>query len=154
MSSSTLGHRREFHSPSGSELSPIQLVSPLPCCKDSVEKLVELQLTSLNLISFPYQKNLERSMSILKTELSSQDCTLKEPNGILRSSASWNQMLWSCIAQCQSFTSSQSKSVPSLHKICTNAHVTTTQPDKELFPRNPSCSRLILRLESTLLNSG
>jgi len=137
--SSCYGLRREFHSHSGLEHSPIQLVSPHHYFRDSVEKRVAHQSTSLSSTLFLFQKSIMKSQSIPRMEVSSMACTWKEPNGIQRNCVYVSPMSWSCIVLCQYSTSSQSRSVPSHHKVCTSAHVTTIPRDRAQSHRTPSC---------------
>lgn len=154
MSSSIHGHRKVFHSPSGLEHLPILLVSQHHYYKDSVEKQAVHQLTSLNSILSQYQKSLMRLMNIQKMVHLFQDYTLKVQNGTQRSYALPNPRLWSCIAQCQSFTSNQSRRGQSHHKMYMSAHVITIQSETVQLPETPSCLKLILRQENTQLSSG
>jgi len=154
MTSSTLGLLRVSHIISGSVLSLTQLDSPHLSFRDSQEKLQELQLISLNSISFQYQRKPMKSMSIQKMVPSFQASTLKVVNGILRSFAYVRPKWWNLPAQCQSCISSQSRRELSLHRTSTSAQLTTTQPDRELLIWTHSCFMLILNAETTQLNSG
>lgn len=87
MSSSILGHRKEFHSHSGLEHSPIQLVSQHHYYKDSVGKQAEHQSISLNSILYQCQKSHMRLMNIQKMEHLFQDYTQKVQNGTQKSYA-------------------------------------------------------------------